>query len=141
MVRQCVLSCFITGRKKLSHQKLLLCFLFFIRKRLSSGIINKWTNPGLLHSGFRKVNSSPKTGSQKHHPPMAGKEMLVSTLSGSRGEGSPACRLMQRESHRTSARSGKRRLSKPRGQQLAIDVASHSFEVFFYYKKLTLCLI
>jgi hypothetical protein len=129
IVRQSVLSYLFTRRKTVSEASA----VFFLDYYL---VLDKWTNLGLLHDGFRKVNSSPKMGSQRHHSQMAGKEMPVSMLLGSQGKGSLVHPLMPLELHKILARFGKRKLSKPRGQQLAIDVASHSFKVIFNCKKL-----
>lgn len=54
-------------------------FLEFLKKE--SGLMLYWLNWN------RKVNSSPRMDSQKHHFQMGGKEMLDYTQLGSQGEG------------------------------------------------------
>jgi hypothetical protein len=47
----------------------------------------KWANHAFVYIYYRKVNSSPRMGFQRHHSQMGGKEMLGSMQLGSQGEG------------------------------------------------------
>jgi hypothetical protein len=67
-------------------------FIFIFKKRMNLFVIGiwfvQWANLVLVYIMFRKVNSSPRMGFQRHHSHMGGKEMLGSMQLGSQGEGS-----------------------------------------------------